>query len=103
VDVQLDIATNRLATPNCTDEYTSAFVAGTEPRDTCEAQQGLKGFLTKMFGGGDKPVMPAQPGQDPNNPQEPKKKKGFFGKIAGMFKDDKSSAPVSKPPDSEPH
>jgi penicillin-binding protein 1B len=102
VDVQLDKATNRLATPNCTDDYTSAFVAGTEPRDTCEAQQGLKGFLTKMFGG-DKPVMPAQAGQDPNNPRDPKKKKGFFGKIAGMFKDDKSSTPVSKPPDSEPH
>ena len=103
VDVQLDKATNRLATPNCTDNYTSAFVAGTEPRDTCEAQQGLKGFLTKMFGGGDKPVMPAQAGQDPNTPQDPKKKKGFFGKIAGIFKDDKSSAPVSKPPDSGPH
>ncbi len=102
VDVQLDKATNRLATPNCTDNYTSAFVAGTEPRDTCEAQQGLKGFLTKMFGG-DKPVMPAQEGQDPNAPQDPKKKKGFFGKIAGMFKDDKSSAPVSKPPYSAPH
>ncbi len=38
-------------------------------------------------------------GQDPNA-QDPKKKKGFFGKVAGLFKDDKSSAPVSKPPDS---
>jgi penicillin-binding protein 1B len=100
VDVQLDKATNRLATPNCTDDYTSAFVAGTEPRDTCESQQGLKGFFTKMFGG-DKPVMPAPAGQDPN--ADPKKKKGFFGKIAGIFKDDKSSTPVSKPPDSGPH
>lgn len=105
VDVQLDKVTNRLATPSCTDDYTSAFVAGTEPRDTCESQQGIKGFLSKIFGGGDKPVMPQQPGQaangqDPNNPQEPKKKKGFFGKIAGMFKDDKSSAPVSKPAES---
>jgi len=51
--------------------------------------------------GGDKPVMPAQAGQDPNS--DPKKKKGFFGKIAGIFKDDKSSTPVSKPPDSGPH
>jgi len=101
VDVQLDKATNRLATPNCTDNYTSAFVEGTEPRDTCETQQGIKGFLTKMFGGESKPVMPAQPGQDPN--ADPKKKKGFFGKIAGIFKDDKSSTPVSKPPDSEQH
>jgi penicillin-binding protein 1B len=100
VDVQLDKATNRLATPSCTDDYTSAFVAGTEPRDTCETQQGIKGFFTKMFGG-DKPVMPAQTAQDAN--ADLKKKKGFFGKIAGIFKDDKSSTPVSKPPDSGPH
>jgi penicillin-binding protein 1B len=102
VDVQLDKATNRLATPSCTDDYTSAFVAGTEPRDTCETQQGIKGFFTKMFGG-DKPVMPAQTAQDPNANADPKKKKGFFGKIAGIFKDDKGSTPVSKPPDSGPH
>ena len=104
VDVQLDKATNRLATPNCTDDYVSAFVAGTEPRDTCETQQGIKGFLSKMFGG-DKPVMPAQAadGQNPGIHEDPKKKKGFFGKLAGIFKDDKSSAPVSKPVDSRPH
>jgi penicillin-binding protein 1B len=106
VDVELDKATNRLATPNCTDDYTSAFVAGTEPRDTCDEQAGMKGFLSRIFGGGDKSgVAQAQPQdanatpQDPNNPQDPKKKKGFFGKIAGIFKDDKSSAPVSKPAD----
>ncbi len=105
VDVQLDKATNRLATPTCPDDYTSAFVAGTEPRDTCDAQEGMKGFFSHMFGG-DKPVQPQQAqadpanGQDPNNPQDPKKKKGFLGKIAGIFKDDKTSAPVSKPADS---
>jgi len=108
VDVQLDKVTNRLATSNCPDDYVSAFVAGTEPHDTCESQQGVKGFLSRIFGGGDKPVMPQTPsqvanGEDPNNPQEPKKKKGFFGKIAGIFKDDKSSAPVSKPTDSGQH
>jgi hypothetical protein len=37
--------------------------------------------------------------EDPNNPQDPKKKKGFFGKIAGIFKDDKSSSPAPKPAD----
>jgi hypothetical protein len=47
--------------------------------------------------------MPAQTAQDPNANADPKKKKGFFGKIAGIFKDDKSSTPVSKPPDSGPH
>jgi penicillin-binding protein 1B len=104
VDVELDKATNRLATPSCTDDYVSAFVAGTEPRDTCETQQGIKGFLSKMFGG-DKPVMPAQAanGQNPSIQEDAKKKKGFFGKLVGIFKDDKSSAPESKPVDSGPH
>jgi penicillin-binding protein 1B len=102
VDVQLDKVTNRLATPTCPDDYTSAFVAGTEPRDTCDAQEGMKGFFSRMFGG-DKTVQPQQAGaeaangQDPSNPQDPKKKKGLFGKIAGIFKDDKTAAPVSKP------
>jgi len=37
--------------------------------------------------------------QDPNaQQQDTKKKKGFFGKIAGIFKDDsKSSTPPAKP------
>jgi penicillin-binding protein 1B len=104
VDVQLDKATNRLATSNCPDDYVSAFVAGTEPRDTCDEQAGMKGFLSKIFGGNSKPVMPqAQQqanGTEPNIVEDPKKKKGFFGKIAGIFKDDKGSAPVSKPADS---
>jgi penicillin-binding protein 1B len=110
VDVQLDKVTNRLATSSCPDDYVSAFVAGTEPRDTCDEQAGMKGFFSKLFGG-DKPITPptpqAQPanGQEANNQQDPKKKKGLFGKIAGIFKDDKSSAPVSKPPDGQaaPH
>jgi hypothetical protein len=43
------------------------------------------------------------PAPDPNANPDQKKKKGFFGKIAGMFKDDKSSAPVSKPADTGQH
>ena len=105
VDVELDKATNRLATPACPDDYTSAFVAGTEPRETCDEGAGVRGFFSRMFGTGAKvPPPPVQP-QDPNaqdaaNKPDPKKKKGFFGKVAGIFKDDKSSAPVSKPADS---
>jgi penicillin-binding protein 1B len=99
VDVQLDKATNRLATPTCPDDYEAAFVAGTEPRDTCDQQAGVAGFFNRLFGGGEKTSPP--PGQDANaqDSQDPKKKKGFFGKIAGIFKDDKQSAPPPKPPD----
>ncbi len=104
VDVQLDKFTNRLATPTCPDDYVSAFVAGTEPRETCDAQEGMKGFFSRIFGGGNKPLpAPPVPGEaaiqeDPNRPDDAKKKKGFFGKIAGMFKDDKGSTPSQKPP-----
>jgi penicillin-binding protein 1B len=110
VDVQLDKATNRLATPACPDDYTSAFVAGTEPRETCDQGGGVAGFFSKLFGGGNKP-MPVQPGQaqaangqNPSIQEDPKKKKGFFGKIAGIFKDGKSSDSASKPADNNaPH
>jgi penicillin-binding protein 1B len=100
VDVQLDKATNRLATPTCPDDYVAAFVAGTEPRETCDQQNGVAGFFSRVFGGGEKPLPPlnAGNGQDPQN-ADPQKKKGFFGKIAGIFKDDKSSTPPPKPPD----
>jgi len=68
----------------------------------------MKGFFSRLFGNGSKPVMP-QPvnGQDPNQ-QDPQKKKGFFGRIAGIFKDDKSPttpspATPAKPADPGPH
>ena len=110
VDVQLDKATNRLATPACPDDYVSAFVAGTEPHETCDQSTGVAGFFSKLFGGGSKP-LPVQPGQaqaangqSPSIQEDPKKKKGFFGKLAGIFKDDKSSDSTSKPADSNaPH
>jgi penicillin-binding protein 1B len=100
VNVQLDKATNRLATSTCPDDYVSAFVAGTEPHETCDQQAGVAGMFSRFFGGGEKALPPPNPanGQDPQNP-DPQKKKSFFGKIAGIFKDDKSSAPPPKPPD----
>lgn len=111
VDVQLDKATNRLATPTCPDDYTSAFIAGTEPQVTCDQQEGIKGFFSRLFGGGQEKALPPNPA-NPQGPaitddsQDANKKKSFFGKIAGIFKDDKQAAPVSKPPDngqSAPH
>jgi penicillin-binding protein 1B len=105
VDVELDKATNRLATPACPDDYVSAFVAGTEPRVTCDQSSGVAGFFSRLLGGGEKPLPPVNPaqaanGQDPSQQQDPNKKKGFFGKIAGIFKDDKQSAPPpAKPPE----
>src|SRR5580658_6177211 len=98
VDVQLDKITNRLATPSCPDDYTIAFIAGTEPRDTCDQTSGVPGFFSRVFGGNSEKALPP-PGSD-GNPQaatgvqtdeEAKKKKGLFGKIVGVFKGDSNS------------
>jgi penicillin-binding protein 1B len=106
VDVQLDKVTNRLATPTCPDDYVSAFVAGTEPRDTCDQQGGATGFFSRLFGGRQAVAAPTQAALGPDGqpaPDDPnKKKKGFFGKIAGIFKDDKQPAPATQPTEA-PH
>ncbi len=93
VDVQLDKITNLLATPACPQTYTAAFIVGTEPTNTCDQGGGVQGVLSKIFGLG------SQQPEPPQNGQPGQKKKGFFGKIAGIFKDDKQSNPPPKPPD----
>ena len=109
VDVQLDKMTNRLATAACPDTYSTAFIAGTEPTESCDQNGGVKGFFSRMLGiGGDKANPPneqqVQPppadGSQPSdaNKADGTKKKGFFGKIADIFKDDKSSNPPKPAP-----
>jgi len=109
VDVQLDKATNLLATPACPETYTAAFIIGTEPTTTCDQSTGIKGFFSRIFGlGNEKPLPPpaasaqgntqaGTAGQDASS-DDAKKKKGILGKIAGIFKDDKSSNPPPKAP-----
>lgn len=118
VEVQLDKATNLLATPSCPDTYTAVFITGTEPTQSCDQPTGVKGFFSRILGlGGDKPLPPpgASPPASSSSSQPPgqagassstgngaaagqPKKKGFFGKVAGIFQGDKSSNPPPKPP-----
>jgi len=101
VDVQLDKVTNLLATPTCPQTYTAAFITGTEPTSTCDQSgTGVKGVLSRIFGLGNEQAQPPQTNQ-PGQASE--KKKGFFGKIAGIFKDDTQSSPPPKPADSGTH
>ncbi len=104
VEVTLDKVTNRLATASCPQTYTVAFIAGTEPKETCDQAAGdHRGFFSKIFGLGSPAVAlpppttngvvqpgpggtPAQdadsqpgPGQQP----QPKKKRGFFSRLFG--------------------
>ena len=101
VDVQLDKVTNLLATPTCPQTYTAAFITGTEPTSTCDQSgTGVKGVLSRIFGLGNEQAQPPQTNQ-PGQANE--KKKGFFGKIAGIFKEDTQSSPPTKPADSGTH
>src|SRR4051812_10787581 len=115
VDVQLDKNTNRVATPSCPETYSVAFVSGTEPKDTCDQISGdHRGLLSRILGIGNAQVAPppvvigAKPvpaGQSAPVDDSKKPKKGFFGKIAGIFKDDKSEekpAPPTQPRSSPP-
>lgn len=116
IDARIDKVTNRLSTPSCPDAYTVAFIAGTEPRETCEQDRNI---FQKIFGfvsgssapevqppltnqnNGQQPGTPvSQPAPVAQNapPREEKKKKGFFGKIAGVFTgDDKKDNKEQKP------
>jgi penicillin-binding protein 1B len=105
VTLTLDKVTNRLATPSCPDDYTVAFIAGTEPKETCEQSFGdHRGFFTKIFGLGAPAVsappastngpvqaaaaVPGQPPPDgansqPQQGQQKQKKRGFFSRLFG--------------------
>jgi penicillin-binding protein 1B len=103
VNLSLDKVTNRIATATCPDDYAAAFIAGTEPKETCDQSADQRGFFSKLFGLGPKPSPPppvsnnqqqqaGQPGQQPGQPAEDpaKKKPGFFSRIfGGGKKDDK--------------
>jgi hypothetical protein len=96
VNLTLDKVTNKLATAGCPDDYEAAFIAGTEPHETCDQPQGVAGFFQKIFGNEPKPLTPvsngeqqhppAQPAQSAQQQQQPepeKKKKGFWGRLFG--------------------
>ena len=100
---QIDKVTNKLATPSCPQTYTVAFIAGTEPKETCDqAFTDNRGVFSKILGIGSPPAAPPPPdtngtvqatasaipatGEPPTGQPAatpPKKKKGFFSRIFG--------------------
>ena len=124
VDVKLDKVTNYLATPVCPNDYEAAFIAGTEPNQTCEMTAGdQRNFFQKIFGVGPHPTPPvavSNPAQATSQPlssppvvqssqaaqstEDDKKKKGFFGKLFGAIKGDNKdqNSPQSSPPPPAP-
>ena len=114
VNVQVDKVTNRLATPSCPQTYNVAFIAGTEPKETCDqAFSDHRGVFSKILGLGSPPEAPppattngpVQPGSASENAQsssgagatEQKKKKGFFSRVFGGKGGDKDQKDQKDP------
>jgi penicillin-binding protein 1B len=125
VELTLDKATNQIATPSCPDDYTTAFIEGTQPTQTCE-QTAHGNVFQRIFGIEPKPTptppasntvgnivsTPAQPLATPQNavqiPETEKKKKGFWGRLFGGSdnkEDNKGTKPAATPTpgSSRPH
>jgi penicillin-binding protein 1B len=122
VQVRLDNNSNLLADANCTDDYTAAFLDGTQPIDTCDHSIGDQPNLAlKVFGPSERQVAPAPqplqravqppspvkttpaqtavaqtPANDQEQDQKKKKKPGFWGRLFG--KKDESQQQNQNPP-----
>ncbi|HEX4020659.1 MAG TPA: transglycosylase domain-containing protein [Acidobacteriaceae bacterium] len=124
-EVSIDKNTNLLADASCPDDYTAAFLDGTQPTTTCDHPNGdQRNIFQKIFGlGGNTPPAPAlnnlgnpEPtvksgtasatnrGTSPENTTEEqkKKKKGFFGKVFGIFKGDDNKNKQPQPDQNQP-
>jgi penicillin-binding protein 1B len=103
----IDPRSGQLATPACPETVTEYFVSGSEPTQYCELHGHLAQtpgtWLSHLFGKNGEPVPPAanSAAQPPaaanpaeqNSPADAEKKKGFLGKVFGIFGSSK------KPPD----
>jgi penicillin-binding protein 1B len=62
VRLTLDKATNQLATPACPDDYSTVFIDGTQPTQTCDQTATEHGNLfQRIFGIEPKPAAPPNP------------------------------------------
>lgn len=131
-EVVLDKATNLLADSACPDDYTAAFLDGTQPTGTCDHPNGdQRNLFQKIFGLGEsRPAPPptngaaspttavapsapsasttenaAQtPAKETNRPSK-KKKRGFWGRIfgGGQGNSTPDQTPPPQPPDQSPN
>jgi penicillin-binding protein 1B len=122
-EVQLDKATNLLADAACPEDYTGAFLDGTQPTNTCDHSNGdQRNLFQKIFGIGQGSSTPqttqpqgtaipkqqqplnqgATPAQTPNTTAQPepqdKKKRGFWGRLFGKKPKDSNDQQQNPPP-----
>ncbi len=123
-EVTLDKVTNLLADAACPEDYTAAFLDGTQPTATCDHPNAdQRNIFQKIFGLGQPQSTPSIPPAPPNvvQPQPPsgtanpangqpgteqdqkkKKKHGFFGKVFGVFKGSGDKSKDTSQPDAQP-
>ncbi|HYL93548.1 MAG TPA: PBP1A family penicillin-binding protein [Alphaproteobacteria bacterium] len=60
IQLTLDKTTNQIATPTCPDDFTTAFIEGTQPTTTCDQTSAAdhRNIFQKLFGMQPKPVAP---------------------------------------------
>jgi len=115
VRLTLDKTTNQVATPACPDDYTTAFIDGTQPTQTCDQSGEHGNIFQRVFGLEPKPASPvsnaptssaqvpvAAPGASPSPGEAEKKKKGFWGRLFGGSTDEKRDDNKDKKPAATP-
>ncbi len=119
VRLTLDKATNQVATPACPDDYSTVFIDGTQPTQTCDQAAVEHGNLLQRIFGADNPKPPPAVSNTVNpvfSPQQPAgnlpiavpagqtpvsdktKKKGFWGRLFGGSKSDNKDDNKDKRP-----
>jgi penicillin-binding protein 1B len=108
----IDPQSGQLATPACPQTVTEYFVSGSEPTQFCGLHGGHLAqapgtWLSHLFGkNGDPPPPAANSAAQPSNaanpaeqapPADAEKKKGFLGKVFGIFGQSKKPADNTKP------
>jgi penicillin-binding protein 1B len=117
VRLTLDKKTNQVATPACPDDYTTAFIEGTQPTQTCDQSADHGNIFQRVFGLEPKPAPPVSNGPgsatqvpgavavaSPGTAAEPdkNKKKGFWGRLFGGSNDEKKDDNKDKKPAATP-
>jgi penicillin-binding protein 1B len=117
VQLSIDKITDLVATPACPNDYTMAFIEGTQPTQTCDQTTAdHRNIFQKIFGMEAKPnpppavsnsgqpvpaqQQPANSAQqsDSGDDQDKPKKKGFFGRLFGGGKGDNKDKEKDKKP-----
>ncbi len=99
VDVAIEKATGLLPNSSCPATYPATFVAGTEPRVTCDQAPppSLPATPEAVAAGTQTEHLADGSDADPNSLSE-KKKRSILGRIGGIFKGDKKPRPSAPPP-----